>query len=353
MTKVRHTIARGRSHPPSRLAAACRGRACGRVLGAVMTGTLVCTVAHLLLLWPCLRLPAAITAYSPSGDFKTDYLAYCKIWGLTVHPQIVRSWNAIQYEAGTRSNPPRTHSGRQCSVSTSARRSRGCCGAPDERARLEEEAKAEADRLAGIEPEEGSKKKKKKKKKKRRPERDPDAPITDADLFDMKPSSTWSVRGHKLDGNHMIAATLALPHCEKVTTIKCVGRVLLGCWSAVAAPLTGPHLVRVLTGCGMRRLARTKSVCSQRHCRSAPPSKPCTWIGTRCQAERRRQWQPSRRRLVARTKVAKARAKRRRAATVVMVMVMAMVTARHRPQPRLHPRMCTLLRLRVACLAAL
>lgn len=74
-----------------------------------MTGTLVCTVAHLLLLWPCLRLPAAITAYSPSGDFKTDYLAYCKIWGLTVHPQIVRSWNAIQYEAGTRSNRPRSH----------------------------------------------------------------------------------------------------------------------------------------------------------------------------------------------------------------------------------------------------
>ena len=53
---------------------------------------------------------AAIAAYSPSGDFKTDYLAYCKIWGLTVHPQIVRSWNAIQYEAGTRSNPPRPHS---------------------------------------------------------------------------------------------------------------------------------------------------------------------------------------------------------------------------------------------------
>ena len=52
---------------------------------------------------------AAITAYSPSGDFKTDYLAYCKIWGLTVHPQIVRSWNAIQYEAGTRSNRPRSH----------------------------------------------------------------------------------------------------------------------------------------------------------------------------------------------------------------------------------------------------
>ena len=47
-----------------------------------------------------LHRPPVATAYTPSGDFKTDYLAFCKIWGLPVHPQLVKSWKTIQYEAG-------------------------------------------------------------------------------------------------------------------------------------------------------------------------------------------------------------------------------------------------------------
>ena len=168
-------------------------------------------------------MAAVVSSYGPSGDFKTDYLAYCKIWHLTPHPQIVRSWKAIQYEAGACS---------RCSALQALRLALTRCviahGA-DERQKAEEAAKAEADRLAGIVPDETAKKKKKKKKKKRRaPERDPDQPVTDADLFDMKPQSTLSVRGHRLDSNHTLAVSLALPHCEKVTTIKCVAMRCFG-----------------------------------------------------------------------------------------------------------------------------
>jgi len=102
----------------------------------------------------------------------------------------------------------------------------------DERQRAEEAAKAEADRLAGIDPEAAPKKKKKKKKKKKRRVVDP-AALTDADIFDMKPGSTVSVRGHRLDSNHVLGLSLALPHCERVTTIKFVN-ILSCCFCAAA-----------------------------------------------------------------------------------------------------------------------